>query len=114
MCTDTCAETDVESPVGEVKAVVSSLPGCEERNLGSLGAQQAFLTSVHCAAQLLVFQKSSLAEPLHRRKGDRTGRYTSIIQGALAKVCQVWWAVSKGQIKQTPILLATTLLTLQA
>ena len=39
VCTDTCAETDVESSVGEVKAVVSSLPGCEERNLGSLDAQ---------------------------------------------------------------------------
>lgn len=40
MRTDTCAETDVELPVGEVKAVVSSLPGCKERNLGSLDAQQ--------------------------------------------------------------------------
>lgn len=41
MCTDTCGEEDVESPVAEVKAVVSSLPGCEERNVGSLDAQQA-------------------------------------------------------------------------
>lgn len=40
-CTDTCGEADVELPVAEVKAVVSSLPGCEERNLGSLDAQQA-------------------------------------------------------------------------
>lgn len=41
MCTDTCGEEDVESTVAEVKAVVSSLPGCEERNVGSLDAQQA-------------------------------------------------------------------------
>lgn len=78
-----------------------------------------FLTSIHGAAQLSVFLKSSLAdlggrEPLHRRRRYRTGRYTSIIQGALAKVWHVWWTVSWWQIRQTPILLATTLLTFQA
>lgn len=66
-----------------------------------------------------MFLKSSLAdsggrEPLRRRKRYRTGRSTSIIQGALPKVWHVWWTVSGWQIKQMPILLATTLLTFQA
>ena len=58
MCTDTCAETDVELPVGEVKAVVSSLSGCEERNLGSLDAQQALFNQCIARPSYRCFKKA--------------------------------------------------------